>query len=108
MLKPVFTLTYRALSSIHFFNGAAAGSRGNDCATEGGMVLRAKVGEIYNLRDLNLKGQSFNTTLLFSILNCLVPGKLLMLGGPGMGKTTASENNEGNRRPYSSICPCSL
>ena len=64
------------------------------------MALRARIGDIYNfidshlydnLRDFNIKDQSFNTTLLFSILTCLVPGKLLILGEPGMGKTTASE-----------------
>jgi MoxR-like ATPase len=64
------------------------------------MPQRAKVGEIYkfidthlyyNLGDFNIKGRRYNTTLLFSILTSLVPGKLLILGEPGMGKTTASE-----------------
>ncbi len=64
------------------------------------MALRARVGDIYNfidahlyynLRDFNIKDRSFNTTLLFSILTSLAPGKLLILGEPGMGKTTASE-----------------
>jgi len=45
----------------------------------------------YNIRDLEIKERKFNSMLLFSILTCLVPGKQLIVGEPGLGKTTTSE-----------------
>jgi len=45
----------------------------------------------YNVKDLEIKERKFNSMLLFSILTCLVPGKQLIVGEPGLGKTTTSE-----------------
>ena len=65
------------------------------------MELRDRVKEIYdfvdenlyyNIRDIEIKGKRFNSTLLFSILTCCLPGKQLVVGEPGMGKTTSSEH----------------
>jgi MoxR-like ATPase len=41
--------------------------------------------------DLHVQGQSANTTLLLSLLTALTGGKALIIGEPGLGKTTAAE-----------------
>ena len=45
----------------------------------------------FNRPDLKLNGESFNSTLLFSLLTALLGGKALIIGEPGLGKTTATE-----------------
>jgi len=41
--------------------------------------------------DLNLHGEPANATLLLSLLTALTGGKALVIGEPGLGKTTAAE-----------------
>lgn len=41
--------------------------------------------------DLTIHGESVNTTLLLSLLTALIGGKALIIGEPGLGKTTAAE-----------------
>src|SRR5918992_2221827 len=41
--------------------------------------------------DLHIQGQSANSTLLLSLLTALTGGKALIIGEPGLGKTTAAE-----------------
>lgn len=62
--------------------------------------LRETVLEIYdylqeelylNRPDLEVKGVPFNSTLLLSLLTGLAQGKELIIGEPGLGKTTAAE-----------------
>ncbi|MGE3541611.1 MAG: AAA family ATPase [Candidatus Tectimicrobiota bacterium] len=45
----------------------------------------------FNRPDLALPGESANAALLLSLLTALVGGKALIIGEPGLGKTTASE-----------------
>lgn len=45
----------------------------------------------FNRPDLQLPGESANATLLLSVLTALIGGKALIIGEPGLGKTTASE-----------------
>ncbi|UCG12110.1 MAG: AAA family ATPase [Deltaproteobacteria bacterium] len=45
----------------------------------------------FNRPDLNVGGERFNSTLLFSLLTALIGGKALIIGEPGLGKTTATE-----------------
>ena len=61
---------------------------------------RRTVGEIYhfiqehlyfNRPDLEVKGKRYNSTLLFSLLTGLNGGKALIIGEPGLGKTTSAE-----------------
>ena len=61
---------------------------------------RAKVHHIYayirdnyylNRPDLRIKGEEFNAALLFSLLVGLFQGKALIIGEPGLGKTTSVE-----------------
>jgi hypothetical protein len=44
-----------------------------------------------NRPDLEIKGEFFNSTLLFSLLTGLNRGKELIIGEPGLGKTTSAE-----------------
>jgi len=44
-----------------------------------------------NRPDMEVKGERFNSTLLFSILTGLKGGKELIIGEPGLGKTTSAE-----------------
>ncbi|MCF8025702.1 MAG: AAA family ATPase [Desulfobacteraceae bacterium] len=44
-----------------------------------------------NRSDLTVKGRRFNAALLWSLLTALGRGKALLVGEPGMGKTTAAE-----------------
>ncbi len=62
--------------------------------------LRAKAIQIYefirdhlylNRPDLTVGGESFNTALLMSLLVGLCRGKALIIGEPGLGKTTSVE-----------------
>jgi len=46
---------------------------------------------IYTRNDISISGKSYNSTLLVSILTALVSGKQLIIGEPGLGKTTTSE-----------------
>jgi MoxR-like ATPase len=41
--------------------------------------------------DLDIQGEGVNATLLFSLLTALIGGKALLIGEPGLGKTTAAE-----------------
>ena len=41
--------------------------------------------------DLDLQGEYVNSTLLLSLLTALIGGKALIIGEPGLGKTTAAE-----------------
>jgi Mg-chelatase subunit ChlI len=61
---------------------------------------RGKVRDIYTFisenlyfarPDLDLQGDTVNATLLLSLLTALVGGKALIIGEPGLGKTTAAE-----------------
>ena len=45
----------------------------------------------FNRADLDIKGQSHNAALLFSALTGLLGGKILIVGEPGLGKTTSAE-----------------
>lgn len=45
----------------------------------------------YNRPDLEIRGESFNASLLLSVLTGLVGGKALIVGEPGLGKTTSAE-----------------
>ena len=45
----------------------------------------------FNRPDLQVGGEPFNSTLLFSLLTALLGGKALIIGEPGLGKTTAAE-----------------
>ena len=45
----------------------------------------------FNRADLEIKGQTHNAALLFSALTGLLGGKILIVGEPGLGKTTAAE-----------------
>jgi MoxR-like ATPase len=62
--------------------------------------IRRKVHDIYAFigehlyfgrPDLTIHGESVNTTLLLSLLTALIGGKALIIGEPGLGKTTAAE-----------------
>jgi MoxR-like ATPase len=63
-------------------------------------ALREKVREIYNYiqeglylnrPDMKVKGKPFNSALLMSLLTGLCQGKELIIGEPGLGKTTSAE-----------------
>ena len=45
----------------------------------------------FNRPDLSVQGESANATLLLSLLTALIGGKALIIGEPGLGKTTAAE-----------------
>jgi MoxR-like ATPase len=45
----------------------------------------------FNRPDLQVRGEQFNSTLLFTLLTALTGGKALIIGEPGLGKTTAAE-----------------
>ncbi len=45
----------------------------------------------FNRPDLSVQGESANATLLLSLLTALMGGKALIIGEPGLGKTTAAE-----------------
>jgi len=45
----------------------------------------------FNRPDLEIKGERFNSTILFSLLTGLKKGKELIIGEPGLGKTTSAE-----------------
>src|SRR5437773_12054490 len=45
----------------------------------------------FNRPDLSVQGESANATLLLSLLTALMGGKALLIGEPGLGKTTAAE-----------------
>jgi len=45
----------------------------------------------FNRPDLLVGAEPFNSTLLFSLLTALIGGKALIIGEPGLGKTTATE-----------------
>ena len=44
-----------------------------------------------NRPDLDLGGEKLNSTLLLSLLTALIGGKALIIGEPGLGKTTSAE-----------------
>jgi Mg-chelatase subunit ChlI len=44
-----------------------------------------------NRPDLEVEGEKFNSALLFSLLTALIGGKELIIGEPGLGKTTSAE-----------------
>src|SRR5262245_40889193 len=61
---------------------------------------RSKVRDIYQFigehlyfgrPDLEVQGEAMNATLLLSLLTALLGGKALIIGEPGLGKTTAAE-----------------
>ncbi len=63
-------------------------------------VLQQKVADIltfiqdrlyFNRADLEVKGKKHNAALLLSVLTGLVRGKALIVGEPGLGKTTSAE-----------------
>lgn len=45
----------------------------------------------FNRPDMEIKGEKFNTSLLFGLLTALNRGKELIIGEPGVGKTTSAE-----------------
>ena len=45
----------------------------------------------FNRPDLEIKGEQHNAALLFGLLTGLVGGKELIVGEPGLGKTTSAE-----------------
>lgn len=45
----------------------------------------------FNRPDLEIKGERYNSTLLFGILTAIYGGKELIIGEPGLGKTTSAE-----------------
>ena len=45
----------------------------------------------FNRPDIRVDGEQFNSTLLFTLLTALTGGKALIIGEPGLGKTTAAE-----------------
>lgn len=45
----------------------------------------------FNRPDLEVKGEAFNSAILLSLLTGLVRGKELIIGEPGLGKTTSAE-----------------
>jgi MoxR-like ATPase len=45
----------------------------------------------FNRPDLEIKGERFNSAILFSLLTGLKKGKELIIGEPGLGKTTSAE-----------------
>ncbi|NWF92033.1 MAG: hypothetical protein HXY46_03890 [Syntrophaceae bacterium] len=45
----------------------------------------------FNRPDLEVKGERFNSAILFSLLTGLQEGKELIIGEPGLGKTTSAE-----------------
>jgi MoxR-like ATPase len=45
----------------------------------------------FNRPDLEIKGERFNSTILLSLLTGLKKGKELIIGEPGLGKTTSAE-----------------
>ncbi len=64
------------------------------------MDNRSKVRNIYkfiednlyfNRPDVEIKGEKYISSLLFSLLTALVQGKELIIGEPGLGKTTSAE-----------------
>ena len=46
---------------------------------------------IFNRPDIEIKGAPFNSALLMSFLTGLCHGKELIIGEPGLGKTTSAE-----------------
>jgi hypothetical protein len=61
---------------------------------------RGKVRDIYTFisenlyfarPDLEIQGEAVNATLLLNLLTALIGGKALIIGEPGLGKTTAAE-----------------
>lgn len=45
----------------------------------------------FNRPDLEVKGETFNSAILLSLLTGLIKGKELIIGEPGLGKTTSAE-----------------
>jgi len=45
----------------------------------------------FNRADLQIKGERYNSAILFSLLTALKKGKELIIGEPGLGKTTSAE-----------------
>jgi MoxR-like ATPase len=45
----------------------------------------------YNRPDMEIRGERFNSAILFSLLTGLQKGKELIIGEPGLGKTTSAE-----------------
>ncbi|MEW6375953.1 MAG: AAA family ATPase [Thermodesulfobacteriota bacterium] len=45
----------------------------------------------FNRPDIEIKGERYNSTILFSLLTALKKGKELIIGEPGLGKTTSAE-----------------
>ena len=45
----------------------------------------------FNRPDIEMKGEPFNSAILFSLLTGLQTGKELIIGEPGLGKTTSAE-----------------
>lgn len=45
----------------------------------------------FNRPDLEIKGEYYNSALLFGILTAIYGGKELIIGEPGLGKTTSAE-----------------
>ncbi len=45
----------------------------------------------FNRPDMEIKGERFNSAILLSLLTGLKKGKELIIGEPGLGKTTSAE-----------------
>ncbi len=45
----------------------------------------------FNRPDIEIKGEPYNSAILFSLLTGLTKGKELIIGEPGLGKTTSAE-----------------
>src|SRR4030042_1509271 len=82
---------------FHFYNGLALAERIKAVGKNG---YQKQVKEIYqfindhlyfNRPDIEIKGERYNSTILFSLLTSLPKGKELIIGEPGLGKTTSAE-----------------
>jgi len=73
--------------------GSSVTSRGNDVCQERVRAIYRFLEEnlYFNRPDLEIDGQGFNTALLFGLLTALSRGKELIIGEPGVGKTTSAE-----------------
>ncbi|MBW2058267.1 MAG: hypothetical protein JRH07_10950 [Deltaproteobacteria bacterium] len=80
-------------------NGKGESNKGTS-VSQGDGFYQKRVKEIYrfleenlyfNRPDMEIKGERFNTSLLFGLLTALGRGKELIIGEPGVGKTTSAE-----------------
>jgi hypothetical protein len=75
-------------------DGVAMNSKNNGSLRETVRDIYNYIGEgLYlNRPDMEIKGVEFNTALILSLLTGLSQGKELIIGEPGLGKTTSAEH----------------